>query len=404
MSLNNSSTKITDFSYNLPDEKIAKHPLENRDASKLLVYHKGKIIDEIFSNCVKYIPENSLIIFNDTRVIHARIVLQKATGARIEILCLEPFEPHNYEQSFAQIGECSWKCTVGNAKKWKTERLQTTIEAEKTINFSAEKGSTTEDGYIVTFRWDSEHTFSEILELIGRIPIPPYLNRESEEDDDVRYQTIFAEHNGSVAAPTAGLHFTKQVLDSFASKDISIDKVTLHVGAGTFKPVKTELFTEHIMHQELCIVKKALLKNIIAHLPLITAVGTTSVRTLESLYWNGVRLLENKEANIEHLSQWEVYDLPQNYSAKESLLAILDYMETHDLEEIQYYTQIMITPSYSFKLVRYMFTNFHQPQSTLLLLISAFVGGNWSTIYNHALNNDYRFLSYGDSSLLIPRD
>ncbi len=404
MSLNNSSTKITDFSYNLPDKKIAKHPLENRDASKLLVYHKGKIIDETFSNCVKYIPEHALVIFNDTRVIHARIVMQKATGAHIEILCLEPFEPHNYEQSFAQIGECSWKCTVGNAKKWKTEQLQATIEAEKSINFSAEKGAQTEDGYIVTFRWDSEHSFSEILELIGRIPIPPYLNRESEEDDDVRYQTIFAEHNGSVAAPTAGLHFTKQVLDSFASKDISIDKVTLHVGAGTFKPVKTELFTEHVMHQELCIVRKSLLKNIIAHLPLITAVGTTSVRTLESLYWNGVRLLENKEENIEHLSQWEVYNLPQNYSAKESLMAILEHMETHNLEEVQYYTQIMITPSYKFKLVRYMFTNFHQPQSTLLLLISAFVGENWRTIYDHALNNDYRFLSYGDSSLLMPRD
>ena len=404
MSTNNSSTKITDFSYELPDEKIAKHPLENRDASKLLVYRKGIIIDESFSNCVNYLPEHSLVIFNDTRVIHARIILQKATGARIEILCLEPFEPHNYEQSFAQIGQCSWKCTVGNAKKWKTEPLQTTIDAEKIIHFSAEKGAPTEDGYIVTFRWDSEHSFSEILELIGRIPIPPYLNRESEDDDDVRYQTIFAEHNGSVAAPTAGLHFTKQVLDSFALKNISIDKVTLHVGAGTFKPVKAELFTEHIMHQELCIVKKSLVEAIIAHLPRVTAVGTTSVRTLESLYWNGVRLLQNPKATIEHLSQWEVYDLPQNYSAEKSLTAIIDYMETYNREEIQYYTQIMITPSYHFKLVRYMFTNFHQPQSTLLLLISAFVGENWRAMYEHALNNNYRFLSYGDSSLLMPND
>ena len=404
MSTNNSSTKITDFSYELPDEKIAKHPLENRDASKLLVYRKGIIIDESFSNCVNYLPEHSLVIFNDTRVIHARIILQKATGARIEILCLEPIEPHNYEQSFAQIGQCSWKCTVGNAKKWKTEPLQTTIDAEKIIHFSAEKGTPTEDGYIVTFRWDSEHSFSEILELIGRIPIPPYLNRESEDDDDVRYQTIFAEHNGSVAAPTAGLHFTKQVLDSFALKNISIDKVTLHVGAGTFKPVKAELFTEHIMHQELCIVKKSLVEAIIAHLPRVTAVGTTSVRTLESLYWNGVRLLQNPKATIEHLSQWEVYDLPQNYSAEKSLTAIIDYMETYNREEIQYYTQIMITPSYHFKLVRYMFTNFHQPQSTLLLLISAFVGENWRAMYEHALNNNYRFLSYGDSSLLMPND
>lgn len=402
MSTNDSLTKISDFSYDLPDEKIAKHPLGNRDASKLLVFRKGEIIDETFKNCINYIPENSLIIFNNTRVIHARIILQKPTGSHIEILCLEPHEPQNYEQSFAQIGECSWKCVVGNAKKWKNEPLKTIIKDETDIHFSATKGEVTEDGFVITFNWDSTHTFSEILELIGRIPIPPYLNRESEESDNDRYQTIYAEFNGSVAAPTAGLHFTSEVLDNFKSKDIEIGKVTLHVGAGTFKPVKTESYTDHVMHQELCIVKKTLIENIIKHLPLITAVGTTSVRTLESLYWNGVKLHSDPNADISLLTQWEAYDLPQNISTGEALQAILAYMESKDLQEIQYYTQIMITPSYTFRLVKSMFTNFHQPQSTLLLLISAFVGENWRKIYKHALESSYRFLSYGDSSLLMP--
>ncbi len=400
MSLNDSLAKITDFSYDLPDEKIAKHPLKNRDASKLLVFKKGQIIDEAFKNCFEYLPEKSLVLFNNTRVIHARIILQKSTGARIEILCLEPHTPSNYEQSFAQTGECSWKCVVGNAKKWKDEPLQAKI-SEETI-FTAEKGERTEDGFIVTFRWNGSKTFSEILEQIGKIPIPPYLNRESEDDDNIRYQTIFAENNGSVAAPTAGLHFTPEVISSFAQKQIETDKVTLHVGAGTFKPVKTELYTDHIMHQELCIVKKSLIQNILNHLPLITAVGTTSVRTLESLYWIGVKLHTNPQADINHLSQWEAYNLQQNISAKDSLNAILDYMEQHNLQEIQYYTQIMITPKYQFKLVTSMFTNFHQPQSTLLLLISAFVGDAWKDMYKHALENNYRFLSYGDSSLLMP--
>jgi len=398
---NDTLAKITDFSYELPDEKIAKHPLENRDASKLLVYSKGTIVDETFKHCVDYLPENSLIIFNNTRVIHARIILQKATGARIEILCLEPHNPSNYEQSFAQTNECSWKCVVGNAKKWKDEPLHIEIPNTNTI-FTAEKGERTEDGFIITFRWTGEKTFSEILEQIGKIPIPPYLNRESEEDDNIRYQTIFAENNGSVAAPTAGLHFTPEVLATFPSKRIEVDKVTLHVGAGTFKPVKTELYTNHIMHQELCIVKKTLVQNILKHLPLITAVGTTSVRTLESLYWTGVKLHIDPKADIAHLSQWEAYSLPQDISTKDALTAILNYLEAHNSQEIQYYTQIMITPKYKFKLVTSMFTNFHQPQSTLLLLISAFIGDAWRDMYKHALENNYRFLSYGDSSLLMP--
>ena len=401
MSSNDSQTKIAHFSYDLPDEKIAKHPLENRDSSKLLVYRNKTIIDEIFKNSVNFIPENSIIIFNNTRVIHARIHLRKVTGAQIEILCLEPYEPHNYEQAFAKIGECSWKCVVGNAKKWKNEPLQAVIPAEKDILFTAIKGEATEDGFIVTFCWDSAHTFSEILELIGTIPIPPYLNRESEESDNDRYQTIYAEFDGSVAAPTAGLHFTEQVLRSFSEKHIEIDKVTLHVGAGTFKPVKTEHFTEHIMHQEYCIVKKSLVENLINHFPLITAVGTTSVRTLESLYWIGVKLTENPQANIEHLSQWEAYELPQDIPVKSSLAAILSYMNIKNIQKIEYYTQIMITPSYKFRLISSMFTNFHQPQSTLLLLIGAFVGEDWRKIYKHALENEYRFLSYGDSSLLF---
>lgn len=400
MSSNDSLAKITDFSYDLPDERIAKHPLENRDASKLMVYKNGKIIDEQFPHCVNYLPENSLVIFNDTRVIHARIIMQKSTGARIEILCLEPCNPSNYEQNFAQVGECSWKCVVGNAKKWKNEPLQATID--ETIQFSAEKGEATEDGFVVTFRWTGTHSFSEILEIIGKIPIPPYLNRESEEDDNVRYQTIFAEHNGSVAAPTAGLHFTPRVIESFSSKNIEVDKVTLHVGAGTFKPVKTELFTDHVMHQELCIVRKSLIENILTHQSRITAVGTTSVRTLESLYWLGVKLRVDAKADISHLSQWEAYELPQSVTLGDALNAILLYMQEKNLREIEYHTQVMITPKYKFRLVTAMFTNFHQPQSTLLLLISAFIGDAWRTLYKHALENDYRFLSYGDSSLLMP--
>ncbi len=404
MSTNDSSTKIANYSYVLPDEKIAKHPLENRDASKLLVFRDGEIVDETFKNCVNYLPQHSLVIFNNTRVIHARILMQKATGAHIEILCLEPFSPRNYEQSFAQVGECSWKCVVGNAKKWKNEPLESTIKADEDIHFSATKAEATEDGFVVCFKWDSSHSFSEILELIGKIPIPPYLNRDSDESDNERYQTVYAEFNGSVAAPTAGLHFTPKILDNFSSKNVDIDKVTLHVGAGTFKPVKVENFQEHVMHQELCIVKKSLIENIKNHFPCITAVGTTSVRTLESLYWLGVKLKVNSNVDITRLAQWEAYDLPQNISAVDALDSVLAYMQRNNLQEIQYYTQIMITPSYLFRIVKSMFTNFHQPQSTLLLLISAFVGENWKKIYNHALENDYRFLSYGDSSLLIPNE
>lgn len=405
MNVNDKLPKITDFSYDLPDEKIAKHPLEQRDASKLLVYKNGKIIDESFVNCANYLPEHSFIVFNNTRVIHARIILSKPTGAKIEILCLEPHEPKNYEQSFAQIGECSWKCVVGNAKKWKDEPLQLTIQGDTSdIHFSATKEETTNDGFVVTFRWDSVHTFSEILELIGKIPIPPYLNRESEEIDNDRYQTIYARLNGSVAAPTAGLHFTDRMMEKFKEHKFETGYVTLHVGAGTFKPVKTELYTEHIMHQELCIVKKELIECIISHLPLITAVGTTSVRTIESLYWLGVKLCVDPQAKIYHLSQWEAYELPQNISVRDSLNAIIQYMNAKDIQDIEYYTQIMITPTYKFKLVHSMFTNFHQPQSTLLLLISSFIGPVWKDIYEHALLNNYRFLSYGDSSLLMPND
>lgn len=404
MVMKESSTNIANYSYVLPEEKIAKHPLENRDASKLLVFRNGEIIDEAFANCMNYLPQHSLVIFNNTKVIHARILMQKVTGAHVEILCLEPFYPRNYEQSFAQVGECSWKCVVGNAKKWKNEPLQSIIKADEDIHFSATKGEATEDGFVVNFNWDSKHSFSEILDLIGKIPIPPYLNRDSEESDNERYQTVYAEFNGSVAAPTAGLHFTPQILENFSAKQIDIDKVTLHVGAGTFKPVKVENFQEHVMHQELCIVKKSLIENILSHFPLITAVGTTSVRTLESLYWNGVKLYGNPNADITRLTQWEAYNLPQNISVIDALTAVLMYMKRNNLQEIRYYTQIMITPSYSFRIVKSMFTNFHQPQSTLLLLISAFVGENWKHIYNHALEHDYRFLSYGDSSLLMPNE
>lgn len=402
MSANNICGNISEYSYELTDDRIAKYPLKNRDESKILIYKKGKIIDDTFKNCTQYIPENALVIFNNTKVIHARILMQKDTGAHIEILCLEPHAPSNYEQSFATTHSCTWKCVVGNAKKWKNEPLNAIIPAKRPISFQAIKGEATEDGFLVTFIWDGNITFSEILDIIGKIPIPPYLNRESEEDDNTRYQTIYAERSGSVAAPTAGLHFTEQVLDSFKKHNIEIGKITLHVGAGTFKPVKEENYAKHTMHQELCIVKRDIIVNILSHINSIVAVGTTSVRTLESLYWIGVKLTLDNNTNIEHLGQWDVYDLPQNIRAEQALSSIIRYMDNHRINEIRYYTQIMITPTYSFKLAHAMFTNFHQPQSTLLLLISSFVGDAWKSIYNHALSNGYRFLSYGDSSLLIP--
>jgi len=402
--MNTPEHKISQYNYHLPEEKIAQYPLPQRDTSKLLVYQSGEIIDSAFQNCVDFLPENSLLIFNNTRVIHARIVMHKATGAQIEIFCLEPIAPANYEENFAAQGECEWQCIVGNAKKWKDETLYIDCELHnQPVRFSATKISANESGFCIRFSWNANISFSEILETIGQIPIPPYLNRNCEDSDLQHYQTTYAKHEGSVAAPTAGLHFTPAIFEKLKKHSMHIAEVTLHVGAGTFKPVKTELYTEHAMHHEYCIVPRLLIATLAGHKGARIAVGTTSVRTLESLYWLGVKLCENPEgsANIDELEQWEAYRLPQHISLHNSMTALLEYCTHNNCNELRFFTQIMIVPGYTFRVVTGLFTNFHQPQSTLLLLISAFIGENWKALYEHALTHNYRFLSYGDSSLLF---
>jgi S-adenosylmethionine:tRNA ribosyltransferase-isomerase len=395
-------TLLTDYTYDLPNESIAKYPTKERDSSKLLLYKQGEIIDEAFKNCSTYLPKDSLLIFNNTKVIQARIVMHKKTGAQIEIFCLEPNAPKNYEQIFGETSQCEWICIIGNAKKWKDEVLHSQLIINSlSIEFSAKKISQHNGETIIEFSWTGGNSFSEIIDTIGKIPIPPYLHRDSEDIDLERYQTIYAQHNGSVAAPTAGLHFTDKVLEQITSKNIEIAHVTLHVGAGTFKPVKTENVLEHTMHRELFRIDKKIL-NQIASKKSITAVGTTTVRTLESIYWLGVKCIENSNTICNELNQWEAYTLPQHYTIEESCNVLLLQLEKYNKDEIFAYTQIMIVPGYRFKIVKALFTNFHQPQSTLLLLIAAFIGKDWKQLYNHALENKYRFLSYGDSSLLIP--
>ncbi|MFO7868059.1 MAG: S-adenosylmethionine:tRNA ribosyltransferase-isomerase [Bacteroidales bacterium] len=392
---------IADFDYELPSERIARYPLKNRDTSRLLFYHSGIISDNYFSKAPELLPADSLLVFNNTRVIHARMNFFKETGAHIEIFCLEPIQPPTYETVFAQHGECTWKCIVGNAKKWKDSvlTLQTTIDGRMCI-VTARKVEKTADAYVIRFMWDVDVSFSAILESVGEIPIPPYLQRRSESIDSERYQTVYAQHEGSVAAPTAGLHFTDTVLEKIHSKGIIRQHVVLHVGAGTFKPVQENNYTQHVMHRECCIIEKEVIQLIIEK-KMCVAVGTTSVRTLESLYWLGVKLISSHTFNPE-LYQWDAYELPQNISVGESCTALLEYMKYQDITVLHAYTQLMIMPGYTFRMVDAMFTNFHQPKSTLLLLVAAFVGEDWKKIYNHAHEKDYRFLSYGDSMLLMP--
>lgn len=395
-------TLLSEYTYDLPNESIAKYPTTERDSSKLLLYQQGNIIDETFKNCTEYLTKDSLLIFNNTKVIQARIVMHKKTGAQIEIFCLEPYSPKNYEQIFGATSQCQWICIVGNAKKWKDETLQTQLSINSiSIEFSAKKISQNNGETIIEFSWTGGNCFSEIIDTIGKIPIPPYLHRDSEEIDLERYQTIYAQHNGSVAAPTAGLHFTDNILKQITAKNITIAHITLHVGAGTFKPVKTENVLEHSMHRELFRIDTDIINNILSG-KAITAVGTTTVRTLESLYWLGVKYIENPNINNDEISQWEPYSLPQHYTKEESCNALLFQLKKRNTHEIYAYTQIMIVPGYTFRIVQALFTNFHQPQSTLLLLIAAFIGKDWKLLYNHALENNYRFLSYGDSSLLVP--
>ena len=401
---NPKNIKIEDFSYPLNDDRIAKYPLKNRENSNLLVW-KNKSISGIKFNQIKtVIPENSLLFFNNTKVIPARIQMQKSTGAKIEIFCLEPELPKDYALNFQETKSCEWNCIVGNLKRWKNEPLSIKIVHEGTeINFTAIKKQRKENYITIEFSWDKNITFSEILNAIGQTPIPPYLNRSAEQSDKERYQTIYSKFNGSVAAPTAGLHFTEEIINDLKLSGVCTDELTLHVGAGTFKPVKNELIGDHEMHTEHFVIKKENISNLMLGKKNI-AVGTTSVRSLESIYWMGVKLLSMPDKETFSISQWEAYSLPVNISLKDSMLAILDYMEKLKLNTINAKTQIMIAPGYKFKVIKGIITNFHQPKSTLLLLISALIGDKWKEVYDFALQNDFRFLSYGDSSILLPND
>ncbi len=395
--------KISDFTYDLPDERIAKYPLEQRDKSKLLVWRNAKIEEDIFENSVAFLPENAQLVFNNTRVIHARLFFRKATGAKIEIFCLEPLYPADYQQAFQESQNVSWKCMVGNAKKWKEGLLQHKFEINgAAVVLSAEKKGAQGNAFEVEFSWTGGFHFAEIIERIGQLPIPPYLHRDTEESDEESYQTVYAKIDGSVAAPTAGLHFTDRVFEQLKSKNIATREITLHVGAGTFQPVKSETIEGHTMHHEQVEISSAILRGFAENPKHIIAVGTTSVRSLESLYWLGLQL-EQQRFNAAHpeIKQWEPYENADSISLEKSLQNILRFLEENGKQAIRFSTQIIILPGYQFKIISGMFTNFHQPQSTLLLLISAFLGEHWKTVYDYALKNDFRFLSYGDSNLYI---
>lgn len=388
---------LSDFYYLLPEEKIARYPLEKRDEAALLVYRQGQIGKDVFKNLPAYLGPDDLLVFNNTRVIPARLWFRKESGATIEILCLEPYDPLNYEESFASRHKVIWKCLAGNAKKWKHGTLKIQSIQNKNLSLSAEILDKQNNEYIVVFRWDEDLSFAEILEMAGHVPIPPYLSREDEEIDRIRYQTLYARIRGAVAAPTAGLHFTESVIRSLQEKGCGIEELTLHVGAGTFIPVKSSNIYDHNMHEEYFSVPAQTIQTLIRHSSHITAVGTTSLRALESLYWLGVKCL--KGLDYHSLDQWEAYSLPQEIPPSEALSALL----AHSSHHIQATTRLMIVPGYTFKLTRKLITNFHQPESTLLMLVAAFVGKQaWKNIYAYALQNNFRFLSYGDSSLLIP--
>ncbi|MBR6721367.1 MAG: S-adenosylmethionine:tRNA ribosyltransferase-isomerase [Alistipes sp.] len=394
---------INDFNYTLPDERIAKFPLAERTSSKLLVYDNGEITESYFHAVADHLPEGALLVFNNTRVVRARMVMHKASGARIEVFCLEPHNPKDYERAFATRHQSEWSCIVGNLKKWKEGEVGIDFELggeQHTLRAEIIERGTRE--HIVRFKWSAECTFGELLETLGRIPIPPYLNRESEEVDNTRYQTVYARYEGSVAAPTAGLHFSDELMSRMRDTGFEFDGVTLHVGAGTFLPVKDDDATKHPMHTEHFSVTRATIEHLRAKYDNIVAVGTTSVRTLESLTALAWRIHISGSADTERtIGQWELYDIPETFSGYDALTTLLDYMQQHNLAELKSATQIMITPlGYRFRIVKYIITNFHQPKSTLLLLVSAYVGDNWRRIYDYALENDFRFLSYGDSSLL----
>ena len=415
---------IEEYNYPLPDERIAKYPLAERDQSKLLVYREGEVSEDKFYRVGEYVPTGSLLIYNNTRVIQARLefhkeagdeairlIGDKARGARVEIFCLEPLEPHDYQLSLGSTEGCTWKCMIGNAKKWKSGALSQPVilPSGEEVRLRAEKGEQTGNTFSVRFSWEGASvSFAEILDAVGELPIPPYLNRKTEESDKTTYQTVYSRIKGSVAAPTAGLHFTDNVLNGLRERGVKTAEVTLHVGAGTFQPVKVADANQHTMHTEIIAVPKATIQTIIENLGHIVAVGTTSMRTLESLYFLGEQFYtRHMTQDIGHLtysvSQFEPYEKDHALSTQEALQAIVDHLEQIGEEVLHAETQIMIKPGYTFHVVDQLITNFHQPKSTLLLLVSAFVGGDWHRIYDYALANDFRFLSYGDSSILFRR-
>ncbi len=417
---------IEEYNYPLPDERIAKYPLAQRDHSKLLVYRDGQVLEDVFHHIGEYMSSDSLLIYNNTRVIQARLEFYKntlpngstpildashPTGARIEIFCLEPLQPNDHQLALSSTAGCTWKCMIGNAKKWKSGALSLslTLPTGENVKLFAEKRTQAGNTFEVSFSWEctssSNHldiSFAEILDSVGELPIPPYLNRKTEDSDKTTYQTVYSRIKGSVAAPTAGLHFTDQVLDDLRDKGIQTAEVTLHVGAGTFQPVKVADANQHTMHTEVIAVTKDTLVALRDHVGEIVSVGTTSMRTLESLYFLGVQLYQNTEginANF-RVSQFDPYEKEYTLPTQQALDALIKYLETTNQDVLHAETQIMIKPGYQFRVVDKLITNFHQPKSTLLLLVSAFVGGDWHTIYDYAIAHDFRFLSYGDSSIL----
>ena len=423
--LNPKNIHIADYNYDLPDERIAKFPLAERDASKLLIYNQGKVSEDVFSSLPKYLPTGALMVFNNTKVIQARLHFRKSPsvsngvevqGALIEVFCLEPALPNDYQLNFSQKGSVQWYCLVGNLKKWKEGKLLRTIEMPngEQVTLACERMGLHGTSHIIEFSWNGNYTWAELLDAVGELPIPPYLNRETQESDKTTYQTVYSKVKGSVAAPTAGLHFTERVLQALDEAGIDREELTLHVGAGTFKPVKSEEIGGHDMHTEHIAVRRQTIEKLIAHGGEAIAVGTTSVRTLESLYYMGILAMQGKEDL--HVPQWMPYEEKTTADGQQSteiaqrvgwstvncLQALLAYMDQHHLDVLHSSTQIIIAPGYEYHIVRRMVTNFHQPQSTLLLLVSAFLKGDWRKVYDYALSHDFRFLSYGDSSLLIP--
>lgn len=412
------ASSIQAYNYDLPEASIAKYPLAERDQSRLLCWNNGSVTDARFYDLPELLPEGAMLVFNNTRVIRARLLFTKSTGAKIEVFCLEPTDPHDYVLSFAQTSSCRWKCIVGNLKRWKGELLQLSVSpvredgeahpVEQEVILKAELMGDMDGGFEVRFSWNNAHySFAEILEAAGNMPIPPYLGRDSEEIDLTVYQTVYSKIKGSVAAPTAGLHFTTRVFEQLAKRDILCGELTLHVGAGTFQPVKSDTIGEHRMHTEHFSVTREMIDQLIAHPGKVIAVGTTSARTLESLYRIGCKILRKPAIGSDQLyvTQWEPYqEHGPVIGRKEALHAISDYLKERNLDTLETSTQLMIVPGYRFHVIAGLVTNFHQPQSTLLLLISAILGGDWRQVYDHALENGYRFLSYGDANLYLIRE